>query len=532
MACEPAIRHLEAPEVRPGPAAPRPPAPRSARGRYPAAVLALFVALASGTEPARGASGVAAPSGGRKLAAPLHGSARAGAHPIGVRRLSAADRAFVDSLERATFDWFWDFQGMDSVLTPDREPTRSFCSVGAVGFALTAYPIGAERHWVRRAAAALRARATLEFLLAAPQDSSVSGSAGYRGFFYHFLEPRSGTRFKDVELSTIDTALLLAGALFCEGYFDHGDPVENRIRALAESLYARVDWHWMQVRPPTLALGWSPEQGFLPYDWRGYDEAMLLQVLALGATRHAVEGQVWNAWTSGYRWGTFHGQDYVGFAPLFGYQYSHVWIDFRGIQDDYMKSHGIDYFENSRRATLAQHAYALMNPGGFRGYGERLWGLSACDGPIDSTLELHGTKREFHTYEARGASFVRVTDDGTITPCAAGGSIVFAPELVIPTLRAMRQDYGPQVYGRHGFVDALNPTLDLPARVPQGRVDAGVGWFDTDRLGIDQGPLLAMIENWRSGLVWRTMRRNPHLIRGLRRAGFEGGWLSAAPGRP
>ena len=450
----------------------------------------------------------------------------------GEARFPAAARAFVDSLELGTFRWFWEFQGIDSVLTPDREPTRSFSSVGAIGFALTAYPIGAERHWVSRAAAARRVLATLEWLARAPQDSSSAASAGYRGFFYHFLDPESGARFKDVELSTIDTALLLGGALFCQSYFDRRDRVEARVRALAESLYARVDWRWMQVRPPTIALGWTPEHGFLPYDWRGYDEAMLLHVLALGATRHPVKGDLWQAWTRGYRWGSFQGETYVGFAPLFGYQYSHVWIDFRGIQDDYMRKRGIDYFENSRRATRAQRAYARANPGRFRGYGERLWGLSACDGPIDSTLTLDGTRREFHTYEARGASFVRVTDDGTVAPCAAAGSIAFEPKLVIPTLRAMREDYGSDVFGRHGFVDALNPTLDQPVRVPQGRVVPGVGWFDTDRLGIDQGPILAMIENWRSGLVWRVMRSNPHVIRGLRRAGFRGGWLTAAPIRP
>ena len=455
-----------------------------------------------------------------------------GVATAGARGEARAASAFIDSLEHNTFRWFWDFQGVDSVLTPDREPTRSFCSVGAIGFALTAYPIGAERHWVRREAAARRALTTLETMVRAPQDSSSAGSAGYRGFFYHFLDPATGTRFEDVELSTIDTALLLAGALFCQSYFDRRDPLEARVRALAESLYVRVDWHWAQVRPPSLALGWSPEKGFLPYDWRGYDEAMLLHVLALGARDHPVERDLWAWWLGGYRWGTFHGQDHIGFAPMFGHQYSHLWIDFRGIRDAYTRGKGLDYFENSRRATLAQRAYAIENPSGFRGYGARLWGLSACDGPLDSTFEIGGRRREFHTYDARGASFVRVGDDGTIAPSAAAGSIAFAPEIVIPTLLAMRRDYGPYVYDEHGFVDALNPTLDRALPVHHGRVIPGVGWFDTDRLGIDQGPILGMIENYRSGLVWRTMRRNPHLIRGLQRAGFRGGWLDSVKVRP
>ena len=442
---------------------------------------------------------------------------------------SAPARSFLDTLEFNTFHWFWDLQGMDSILTPDREPTRTFSSVAAIGFALNAYAIGAERKWVSREAAAHRTLATLEFLWSAPQDSSISDATGYRGFFYHFLEPVRGRRFKDVELSTIDTALLLAGALFAQSYFDRPDPVETRVRAVAESLYARADWRWMQVRAPSICMGWSPEGGFLPYDWGGYDEAMVLHVLALGATRHAVEGDVWGKWSASYKWGTFHGRGMVGFAPLFGHQYSHVWIDYRGIQDTFMAQHGIDYFENSRRATLSQRDYAIQNPSGYRGYSARLWGLTACDGPTDSTIEIAGRKREFHTYDARGASFVRIGDDGTIAPCAAAGSIAFAPEVVIPALMAMHADYGALAFDRHGFVDALNPTLNVPVHVSQGRIVPGVGWFDTDRLGIDQGPILAMIENWRSGLIWKCMRRNPHIIRGLERAGFRGGWLATAP---
>jgi hypothetical protein len=470
-------------------------------------------------------------AGGLRLpGGPNRGGAAAAPRPGGETIDSAAARAFLDTLEVNTFHWFWDFQGRDSVLTPDREPSRTFSSVAAIGFALNAYAIGAERHWVPRAAAARRTLGTLEFLLHAPQDSSVSGSAGYRGFFYHFLEFDRGTRYKDVELSSIDTALLMAGVLFCQSYFDRRDPLETRVRTVAESLYARVDWRWMQARPPAICMGWSPESGFLPYDWRGYDEAMLLQVLALGAPRHAAAGDVWGHWVGGYRWGRFQGRELVGFAPLFGYQYSHAWIDFRGIRDAYMETRGLDYFENSRRATLSQQAYAIENPGGFIGYGAELWGLTACDGPIDSTIVIDGRAREFHTYTARGVSFVRTLDDGTVAPCAAGASICFAPEIVIPTLLALHRDYGTYAFDRHGFVDALNPTLNLPVRVPQGRVIPGVGWFDTDRLGIDQGPLLTMLENWRSALVWRCMRRNPHLIRGLRRAGFHGGWLSAGAG--
>jgi hypothetical protein len=176
----------------------------------------------------------------------------------------------------------------------------------------------------------------------------------------------SGSRFKDVELSNIDTALLFAGMLFCQSYFDGGGQSERRIRALTDSLVLRADWAWFKVRPPLLSLGWSPEEGFLPYDWRGYNETMILFVLALSSPRHGVGMDTYKGYTAGYRWGTFHGQEYLGFAPLFGHQYTHVWVDFRHIADDFMREKRIDYFENSRRATYAQRAYAIANPPGSR----------------------------------------------------------------------------------------------------------------------------------------------------------------------
>ncbi len=435
------------------------------------------------------------------------------------------DDPFLDTVQVRTFRWFWNNTDPRTGLTPDRWPTRSFSSVAAIGFGLSAYIVGAERGYVAREAAAERTLNTLRFLYRLPQDSASAGVAGYRGFFYHFLDFDRGLRFQQVELSTIDTALLLAGALSCQQYFDRNDPVETAIRAYADSLYRRVEWRWARARPPVVSMGWHPERGFIDADWIGYNEAMLLNVLALGSPTHAVDADVWRAWTSRYHWATFYGQPHVNFAPLFGHQYSHIWVDFRGIQDDYMRGRGIDYFENSRRATLSQQAYAVDNPNGWRGYGPNLWGLTAVDGPKDTTVTFGGRDRQFFTYRARGAAADEIVDDGTLAPTAAGGSVPFAPEITIPTLKHMRRIYGSDLFTEYGFLDSFNPTYEFGGRVQHGRVVPGRGWFDGDYLGIDQGPILLMIENYRTGLLWNLMKRNPYIVRGLCRAAFAGGWL-------
>jgi hypothetical protein len=259
-------------------------------------------------------------------------------------------------------------------------------------------------------------------------------------------------------------------------------------------------------------------------DWDGYNEAMILYLLALGSPTHPIDAEAWPAWTRSYVWARYGGTEFVSFGPLFGHQFSHVWVDFRGIRDAYMLEKGIDYFENSRRATLSQKDYALRNPGGWRGYGENAWGFTACDGPGDTSFVVDGRLRRFQSYAARGASFDWTNDDGTLTPTAAGGSLPFAPEICLPALKAMRSRYGGRAWKQYGFIDAFNPTFVTTATGDDG-------WFDVDHLGIDQGPILIMAENLRSGLVWETMKKNPYLVSGLRRAGFSGGWLDTLPHR-
>ncbi len=443
-------------------------------------------------------------------------------------KASTPDEAFLEDLSRRTFDWFWETTNPLNGLAPDRGPGESFASVAAVGFALSAYPIGVERGYISRGEAVERVRATLKFFAEAPQGEAATGMTGHRGFFYHFLDMEQGRRFEQVELSTIDTALFLGGALFCQSYFNRAEPADGEIRELVERIYRRVEWDWAVRRLDLICMGWHPERGFIEADYHGYDEAMLLYILALGSPTHPIKPESWTAFTRDYRWATFQGQEHVAFAPLFGHQYSHAWIDYRGIQDEYMRGRGIDYFENSRRATYAQRGYAIANPGQWKDYGPEIWGLTACDGPADITRSIGGRPRQFRTYAARGAGADYILDDGTIAPTAAGGSIAFAPEIVIPALKAMRARYGDALFTRHGFLDAFNPSFTFTdVKLQHGRIVPGLGWFDTQHLGIDQGPILLMLENHRSGLVWDVMRRNPHIVRGLRRAGFTGGWLGA-----
>jgi hypothetical protein len=434
-------------------------------------------------------------------------------------------QSFLDTVQTRTFDFFWETTPANTGLTPDRWPDPPFSSVAAVGFALTAYPIGVERGYVDRARARERTLSTLEFLWNAPQGGEASNVAGRWGFLYHFVDMQTGHRYQQVELSTIDTALFLMGALTAQQYFDGDHPDEQAIRAYTDSLYRRVEWDRMQLPDGTISMGWTPSEGRFDYGYEGYDEAMFLYVLGLGSPTHAVDSTAWPAFTSTYDWQTFYDQPHVNFAPLFGHQYSHVWIDFRDIQDAYMREKGIDYFENSRRATLAQQSYAIANPSDFAGYGENVWGLTASDGPGNLTVTINGVEREFRGYWARGVARGDIRDDGTIAPTAAGGSVPFAPEITIPALRTMRERYGDALFNQYGFRDAFNPTYTLDELPPDGGILTDRGWVDNNYLGIDQGPILAMIENHRTEMVWELIRQSPPIVRGLCRAGFTGGWL-------
>ncbi|MCF5963833.1 hypothetical protein L2196_13935 [Xanthomonas perforans] len=432
-------------------------------------------------------------------------------------------------IERRTFQFFWDTTNEVNGLSPDRFPSRPFASIASVGFALTAYPIGIENGWVSRNQAIDRTLTTLKFFRDAPMGPQKTGRAGYKGFYYHFLDMQQGNRYDSwVELSSVDTALLMMGVLFTQSYYDGDDPREKEIRQIADTLYKRVDWRWLQQRAPLISMGWFPESGFINHDWMGYNEAMMLYILALGSPTHGVDPDAWTSWTRTYNndWGVYQGQEYLSFGPLFGHQYSHVWIDFRDIQDQYMRERGIDYFLNSRRATLAQRDYAIDNPMKWKDYGENVRGLTASDGPQNTSQEYRGEQRQFRHYSSRGAGLRENFDDGTIAPTAAISSIVFAPEVVIPATQEMHKRYGDFLYSSYGFLDSFNPSFNYDIPIKTGRMVPDRGWVASDYIAIDQGPILTMIANYQNEFVWNVMKKNPYIRSGLERAGFTGGWLT------
>jgi hypothetical protein len=421
----------------------------------------------------------------------------------------------LDAIQRGAFDYFREETNPANGLVRDKTAPDWPASIAAVGLALTAYPVGVERGWVGRTEAAERTLATLRFFWRSRQGPGPDAT-GYQGLYYHFLDMETGVRARQCELSTVDSALLLGGVLTAAEYFDRPTPAEREIRDLAEGLYARVDWPWFQNSGDTVTHGWKPESGFLPFRWEGYDEALLLYVLGLGSPTHPLPVESYRAWCSTYEWKDVYDSPFLYAGPLFTHQLSHVWIDFRGIQDGFMRERGSDYFENSRRATFVQQQYAIRNPGGFAHYGEFCWGITASEGPGDITRKIKGVERRFFGYLARGVPYG--PDDGTIAPWAVVASVPFAPEIVLPTIEDFAR-YHRAGDHRYGFKAAFNPTFPDPGGLPHG-------WVSPWHFGINEGPIVVMIENHRSELIWRLMRGCRYLVAGLRAAGFAGGWLS------
>jgi hypothetical protein len=413
------------------------------------------------------------------------------------------DDAGVDRIQRVAFDYFVRYVGAHGLaLDTSREGSPS--SIAAVGLALASYAVGVERGWMTRREAAARTRETLRFFRDAPNDGGPTAS-GFMGLYYHFLDGKTATRAGHSEVSLVDSAFLVAGMLTAQAYFGGTNAIEREIRALTDELHRRVNWRWARSESLTLAHGWKPECGFLHYGWEGYSEAMLLYVLALGSPTHPVERESYLGWNGTYQWESHYDRSFLYAGPLFVHQFSHAWIDFRGIRDDFMRKTGSDYFENTRCAIHVQREYCRRNPREHAGYGEDAWGLSACEGP--------GAGPDALDYTARGVPFG--PDDGVLCPASMIASLPFEPELTLRAIAHLRAHH-PQVLDGDRVPGSYRPS----------RSGSEGGWISSARFGLDQGLVVLMIENHRSGLIWELMRDCAPIERGLRRAGFTGGWLS------
>ncbi|MEP6567477.1 MAG: glucoamylase family protein, partial [Mesorhizobium sp.] len=420
------------------------------------------------------------------------------------------DEALVKHLQRAAFGYFSDFFEPDTGLVADTSREGSPCSIAVVGFALSCYPIAVKNHWITRTEAARRTLLALRFFKESRQGEEPDAT-GYKGFYYHFLDMKSGKRVWNCELSLVDTALLMAGVCAAGTFFDRSD--EREIRDLSEELFDRVDWRWAQNGRETLSQGWRPDCGFLHYGWEGYNEATILYVLGAGSTTHPLTDASFEGWTSTYQWEHLLGHDVLYSGPLFTHLFSHAWIDFRGIRDAFMRQIGSDYFENTKATIRIHREHAARNPRAYSGYDRDFWGVTAGDGPGDQDMREDGRDRRYFGYMSRGVPYG--PDDGTISPWAMLACLSFDREAALSGTRHLIKRY-PQVISGDRFSSGFNPTL----------VVDGVGWLSKGWYGLDQGLLVMAIENARSGFVWDMMRDCAPIVTGLKRSGFAGGWLA------
>lgn len=409
--------------------------------------------------------------------------------PVPAARVTPADDAFLEDLSRRTFQYFWDQSDPRTGLTLDRShtdgtqvpPTHSsynVASIAATGFALTGLCIAAERNWITREQARERTRNTLRFF--------ANKATHKNGWFYHWMDRATGERRWQSEISSIDTMLLMGGVLTAKQYFRE----DKEIPRLASKIYDRLDFPWMLNGDPyLLSHGWRPETGFIKNRWDDYSEHALLYFLAIGSRTHPISPQAWYAWRR--EWIEYAGYRYLhSVAPLFIDQFPQAWADLRGRRE--RRAPFVNYYENSVKATHAHKAFCLSLAKEFPTYTENMWGITASD-----------SEKGYVTW---GGPPRDPAIDGTVVPCAAGGSLMFAPDITLPVLREMKQKYGEKIYGRYGFTDAFNPMT---------------GWVNEDVIGIDLGMTLLSAENLRSGKVWFWFMQNQEIPRALRLAGLE-----------
>jgi hypothetical protein len=422
----------------------------------------------------------------------------------------------LETLQSETFTYFLKYLNPKNGLVADKSKPDSHSSIAAVGLGISSYVVGVERNLISREEGTRKILTILNFFHDGHQGPETN-AMGYKGFYYHFLDMDTGQRAWKSELSTIDTAIFIAGVLTAASYFNGEGREESEIRNLAESLYRRIDWQWSLNGATTICHGWKPESGFLKYHWNeGYSEAIILYILALGSPTFPIDPKGYRKWTSTFKWDKIEGIEYIHAGPLFIHQMSHLWLDFRGIRDELNRKYEIDYFENSCRATKVQQQYAIRNPRNFKHYSENNWGFTASDGPGPAIIRIDGVKKIFYDYIARGVPFG--PDDGTISPWAVVASLPFAPEIVIGTIRHAIKILKENNAAGDGFDASFNPVFKVPGGDQSG-------WVSPWKYGLNEGPMVIMIENFRTGLIWNIIRQCVHITHGLRRAGFTGGWL-------
>jgi hypothetical protein len=421
------------------------------------------------------------------------------------------DTEMLKRLQRETFGYFIDENCFRKGLIADKTEPGPPSSIAVIGLGLSSYIVGIEQGYISRSEGIDKTLTVLRFFHSSRQGTDPDAT-GYKGFYYHFLDMETGKRVWNCELSTVDTALLMAGVLTARHYYDRDTDEEKEIRHIADELYRRVDWQWALNSCTDLCHGWMPESGFLKYTWNNsYSEAHILYILALGSPTFPIPEKSYLDWVATFEWKKVYDIEYLYAGPLFIHQLSQIWIDFRGIYDDFNRKHGIDYFENSRRATFVQQQYAIENPLKYEQYGKYCWGISASDGPGPSIYTINGIERIFYDYIARGVPYG--PDDGTVSPWAIVASLPFAPEIVLDTIRHIIERLNLIKHGNHGFHASFNPTFPKKRKNPNG-------WVSEWQFGLNQGPVVLMIENYWSGLIWKIFQKCPYVATGLQRGGF------------
>jgi hypothetical protein len=413
-----------------------------------------------------------------------------GLNPLKLALLS--DAKLLEAVQRQTFRFFWEGAHPVSGLAPDRRTTRSapvddLVTIGGSGFGVMAIIVAAERGWISRGAGLERLQSMLNLLARA---------TCYHGVFPHFMNGRSGATIaftrKDDGADLVETSFLFMGLLCAREYFNRKTPAEANLRGAITNLWHEVEWDWhTRDGREVLYWHWSPNNGWaMNLDIRGWNECLITYLLAASAPRYGVEPAVYQ---HGFAAGRdfLNGKSYFGIplplgvpygGPLFFAHYSFLGLDPRALKDGFA-----DYWEQNVHHVRINQAHCIANPGRFKGYGESCWGLTASD--------------DFAGYSAHSPD----NDNGTISPTAAVSSLPYAPREVLRAIRHFLTAHGDKVWGRYGFVDAFCEAKN---------------WYAETFLAIDQGPIILMIENHRSALLWKLFMKVPEVQAGLRRLGF------------